>query len=437
MRRRGRWLVAAVAVLLCAGLLGGAVWTDVHARTRTRNEKAALASAEAHLAALRQQVKGLLSVQAETTSSRNKLESSIQVTAGQLWNLTVSLNGAKATAFVQGAAIGTLQTCLGGIQNAVAALHDGNNTQATQDISAVADACTQLEGGISSGLAYPYNFPDPDVRLFGSTYYAYSTNSVSGSIQIIDSTDLTHWNALGDALQQLPSWASAFYTWHPSVAFIGGKYDLYYAVDPTGSKTDCISVATSSSPSGPFVDSSSGPLQCQPTLGGSIDPNAFIDTNGAVYLLWKSGATGNARLWVQQLDPSGTMFAAGTNPVALLTPDQAWEGGNIEAPDLVAAGGRYLLFYSGNDWDSANYAEGVATCAGPLGPCSDLSPSPILASGNGVSGPGAASVFADRNGNFWIAFDGWDPTAVGGSNNRSLYLRTLDLSGLPSPGAPA
>jgi beta-xylosidase len=109
----------------------------------------------------------------------------------------------------------------------------------------------------------------------------------------------------------------------------------------------------------------------------------------------------------------------------------------VEAPDLVLANGRYLLFYSGNDWNTANYAVGVAQCAGPIGPCSDASPNPILSSGTDTKGPGGESVFADANGNFWIAFHAWIPGAVGFPNSRDLYLRALNLSGaLPSVAAP-
>ena len=95
---------------------------------------------------------------------------------------------------------------------------------------------------------------------------------------------------------------------------------------------------------------------------------------------------------------------------------------------MVTTGGHYYLFFSGNDWDSANYAVGVAICIGPLGPCSDASPSPILSSGPGVAGPGGESVFADTSGNFWIAFHAWVPGAVGFPNSRDLYLRRLTFS---------
>ena len=96
---------------------------------------------------------------------------------------------------------------------------------------------------------------------------------------------------------------------------------------------------------------------------------------------------------------------------------------------MVAVNGRYLLFYSGNDWGTANYAVGVAICAAPLGPCTDASQTPILSSGNGMAGPGGESVFQDAQGNSWIAFAAWNPGAVGFPNNRGLYIRSLTMSG--------
>ncbi len=433
---RLRRLFVLVVVAACLATLVVAAWSDVDAHTRTRNERATLTRAESQLTRLRRQVAATAAVKTSTTSKRDELAEFIQVTLGRLWDTNSTLNQAKIAAYLQGVDVNTLETCLGGIQNALNALKAGNNLAATADISAVSGPCSQLQGGFSSGLVYPFDFADPSVMRVGSTYYAYATNSVGGNIQIIESTNLTHWTAVGSALPHLPTWAIPNYTWAPSVAYIGGKYDLYYAVDPTGSSSECISVATSGSPQGPFVDSSSAPLECAPSLGGAIDPDAFVDGSGSAYLLWKTGAAGSAKIWAQQLDPSGTTFATGSNPVALLAPDQSWEGGNVEAPDLVEAQGRYLLFFSGNDWSSADYAVGVATCAGPLGPCGDAASGPILSSGSGMSGPGSESVFADANGDTWMAFDAWNPGAVGGSNGRSLYIRSVSLSGVPSVGGP-
>jgi beta-xylosidase len=196
-------------------------------------------------------------------------------------------------------------------------------------------------------------------------------------------------------------------------------------------------VATASQPVGPFVDSSTVPLECQKSLGGSIDPISFTDVSGTPYLVWKSGGPGTSTIWSEQLDPTGTVMAAGSTPTKLLVPDQPWENGTVEAPDMVYSAGHYLLFFSGNDWNGANYAVGIATCAGPLGPCNDFSPKPILASGPGVAGPGGESVFTDAAGTYWIAFHAWVPGAVGFPNSRDLYLRRLTLTGpVPVVAAP-
>jgi beta-xylosidase len=177
------------------------------------------------------------------------------------------------------------------------------------------------------------------------------------------------------------------------------------------------------------VDRSTAPLECQPALGGSIDPSSFIDTDGNLYLLWKSGGPGSSKIWSEQLDPTGTAFAAGATPTTLLVPTQTWEAGTVEAPDMVTAGGRYFLFFSGNNWDTSNYGVGVATCSGPLGPCNGSSPTGILSSGHGVAGPGGESVFATATGAYWIAFHAWVPGAVGFPNSRDLYVRRLTMSG--------
>lgn len=436
-RAHRRRLAAAAVVALCTLVLAVAIWVDVQARTRTRTEVATLAGADSQLITLQRDVIAAAQANGAQTTRRDELTLSMAMTLEQLAGTNAELSTSKQNAYLQGVSISTLQTCFGGIHNALTAIKSGDNTAAARDVDAVSGPCTQLAGGTSTGLVYPFDFPDPDVILSGTTYYAYATNSVAGNIQIIESTDLAHWTALGNALPKLPSWASADFTWAPSVALIGGTYHLYYAVDPTGSTDECISVATAGQPQGPFSDTSSAPLECQNALGGSIDPSVFVAADGTPYLQWKSGGPGSSMIWSQQLAPSGTAFAPASSPTVLLTPDQPWEAGTVEAPDLVEAGGHYDLFFSGNDWNSADYAVGVATCSGPLGPCADASPTPILAAGNGVSGPGGESVFADTSGSFWIAFDAWVPGAVGSPNSRGLYLRRIDLSrSVPAVGGP-
>ena len=433
-KRRWRAVPVVAVVLMALGTLAVAVRTDVGAHARDRQERTNLATARRKLAASRLTLKEITHVKAVATNHRNDLQVSLTSTLGQLSATDKTLSTTDAFAFLQGVSIGTLQTCLGGIQNSYQQIDAHNNTQAANDISSVSSACLTLAGGTSSGLVYPFDFPDPAVLRVGSTYYAYATNSVGGTIQMIQSNDLAHWSAVGSALLKLPSWATPNGTWSPAVIRLGGTFLLYYAaIEPSlEGVNECISVATATHPQGPFLDSSTTPLVCQPALDGSIDPSPLMDSGGGIFLQWKSnGGAGPTTIWSEQLTASGLAMAPNTTPVQLLVPDETWQGGMIEAPDLVETYGHYLLFYSGNYWGSSNYGVGYATCSGPLGPCNDASPQPILSSGTGVSGPGGASVFTDSSGSYWIAFAAWTPGQVGYPQSREFYLRRLSLSGAP------
>jgi len=432
VKRHWRAVVTTLVLLMALGTLAVAIQTDVGAHARDRQEHTDLSAARRTLAASRLTLEKTTYVKALATNHRNDLQASVTATLGQLATTENTLSTTDAFAFLQGVSINTLQTCLGGIRASYQQIGVHNNAQAASDISSVSSACLTLAGSTSTGLVYPFDFPDPDVLRVGGTYFAYATNSVGGNIQIIQSGDLTHWSAVGNALPTLPSWAAPNGTWSPAVVQLGGTFLLYYAaIEPSfEGNYECISVATATRPQGPFIDSSTAPMECQPALDGSIDPSPLVDSGGGLFLEWKSnGGAGPTTIWSEQLAASGLTMAPNTTPVQLLAPDEGWQGGMIEAPDLVETGGRYLLFYSGNYWGSSNYGEGFATCAGPLGPCTDASAQPILSSGTGVSGPGGASIFTDSSGSTRIAFAAWTPGQVGYPHSREFYLRRLNLSG--------
>jgi hypothetical protein len=428
-------LLTSALTLVLIGVLVAALVTDLDAHARTRQERRTLALTRQKLATARFNVAATRYAAGLARGHLLGLQHAVTAALAQLATTDQTLAATNKSAYIQGVDIGTLHTCLGGVQAALQQIRGHDNAAATGDISAVSSACLTLEGGQNGGPAYPFDFPDPFVLRVGATYFAYATNSAEGNIQIIASTDLSQWSAVGNALPKLPGWAAPNATWAPSVRQIGGTFVLYYSavVAGAGGGEQCISAATSSRPQGPFVDSSTAPLVCQASLGGSIDPSPFADANGTPYLVWKSngGAGQPALIWSEQLNPAGTGFAAAA-PTELLAPDQSWQGGVIEAPDLVLQGGHYLLFYSGNNWNSANYAVGVATCLGPIGPCTEPLTQPILASGPTMAGPGGATVFTDAAGTWWMAFDAWLPGQVGYPHSRALYLRRLTLSG----GAP-
>ncbi len=260
------------------------------------------------------------------------------------------------------------------------------------------------------------------------TYYAYGTNSTAGNIQIMESTDLLNWKKAGDALPTLASWATPDATWAPAVIHLKNSYLLYYTAASSGSRVQCLSVAKAKRPQGPFTDSSTTPLECQAALGGSIDPDPYLDATGHPYLTWKSNGGGGqpSTIWAQALDNQGTALK-GSGPTVLLRPSQSWEASVVEAPSMVAVDGGYDLFYSANNWDTSRYAVGVAHCTGVLGPCTKPLSGPLYASQSNLEGPGGASVFTDGQGNLQMAFQAWLPGAVGYPHPRLLFIRQLDI----------
>src|ERR671922_790203 len=119
------------------------------------------------------------------------------------------------------------------------------------------------------------DFPDPDILDAGGTYYAFGTNAAGLNVQVARSLDLVSWTGAGDALPVLPAWARAGRTWAPDVSETMNGFVLYFTARHAASGRQCIGVATSASPGGPFL-AASAPLVCQLELGGLIDPAAFV-----------------------------------------------------------------------------------------------------------------------------------------------------------------
>jgi beta-xylosidase len=118
----------------------------------------------------------------------------------------------------------------------------------------------------------------------------------------------------------------------------------------------------------------------------------------------------------------------------MLTADQSWELGIVEAPTMLAAtDGRFYLFYSGNDWETANYAISYAVCTSPLGPCVKPRQTPWLTSSPTAQGPGSPSVFTDDHGATWLALHSWVGGKVGYPQGaRNLFVvRFAIVNGVP------
>lgn len=260
--------------------------------------------------------------------------------------------------------------------------------------------------------------PDPSILVVGHTYYSFTTDSGVNNVPVYESTDLVHWQLVGDAMPVLPSWAEVGLSWSPSVTFApGGGYRLFYDAYNGGSGMECIGRATAASPLGPFVDTSSTPFLCQPDFGGSIDASVFHQDGGDV-LVWKSDRI--AGIWAQSLG-SDDARVVGVRHL-LLTPSASWEGGVIEGPAMLQIGSTITLWFSAGAWSGSSYSIGMVRCDSPLGPCDAKSAVQELKSRRALIGPGGPTFF-DRHGTAEMAFSAW----VG--NGREMYLASVGSDG--------
>jgi beta-xylosidase len=241
-----------------------------------------------------------------------------------------------------------------------------------------------------------------------------------------------------DGMPVLAPWVKPGFTWAPEVMQVGARWLLYYTANHRKKDVQCIGLAVADNPRGPFRDSAEAPLVCQFDLGGTIDANPFRDSDGKLYLYYKSDGNrvgkGTA-IWGQRLSPDG-MSVTG-EPVALIKDDEAWEMKLVEAPAMLRSTAGYQLFYSAAyyGWDPKDrlspYATGYAGCTGPLGPCADAPENPILFSfrdkeAGCLSGPGHPSIF-QAGGRSLIAFHAWAATSAcrKAKDERWLYIAPL------------
>jgi beta-xylosidase len=255
--------------------------------------------------------------------------------------------------------------------------------------------------------------PDPAVLKVGNTWYAYSTQVLFVKVPVRTSTDLVSWSDPAEALPDLPSWAKFGSNWAPSVVDVGdGSFVMWYAARDASSDRQCVSRAVATDPAGPFVDELGAAPVCQLSLGGSIDPHVFTDTDGTRWLYWKSdeNALGKpAHLWVAKLSSDATTVTG--SPVRILAQSASWESPTIEQPCVTRVGDRFYLFYSGGWWDSADYGIGFAIGSSPTGPFDKVTTTKAwLASSADARGPGALDVFEGPNGARWAAYHAWGAT---------------------------
>jgi arabinan endo-1,5-alpha-L-arabinosidase len=279
------------------------------------------------------------------------------------------------------------------------------------------------------------DFPDPSIfRASDGWYYAYGTKHdksiTSSNVQAARSRDLIRWEMLPDVMPSKPVWAkNTLDFWAPQVIESKGTFYLYFSTSPDSNMGMAIGVATSQSPTGPFIDSGQA-LVSAPGFA-AIDPHAFNDPiSGKHYLYWGSG---HEPIKVRELAPDWIHFAPDSHAIEVIaTCDQTPGEKLIEGAYVIYRNGFYYLFYSGdNCWQSSTYAVMVARSKSPTGPFEKMAQvenkpnSIILQYSNTWHAPGQNSVISDASGQDWLfyhAVDSKNPYLPGTNTHRRPML---------------
>ena len=316
---------------------------------------------------------------------------------------------------------------------------------------------TLIGGILGAKTFYNGDFADPFVVATPGSLYVYATSfkGQDGQANVpvlgIGLTKGTYTGRyLGDAMPTVPKWTTPGYQWAPAVwSRPDGTYVLYYSTPATISlgclgtqkpygcvhtvngnwtAAACISRATSTSPTGPFVDNSSAPFVCPVSQGGAIDPSIYVE-NGTPWLLWKADGDCCGQptvIYSQRLSPDGLSTAGPAVPI--LSATQPWEGGLVEGPSMVEAGGTHWLFYSANDWGTPDYSIGAAKCASVTGPCTKPLDHAWLDSADTKEerdvAPGGAEFFS-YGGLVWIVHHALVAGQTGNASERRLFITLM------------
>ena len=290
--------------------------------------------------------------------------------------------------------------------------------------------------------------PDPFVLDNGGTHNDYWAFATGNLFPVLHSSDLVHWSPQRPALSSRPAWVTKASDWHPWAPSVlqtsqacpgttsSSCYVMYYVGLSAALNANCIGVATSPTPGGPYRDqgplgldpstttgsSSAPPIGCQDTGGkGNIDPSPFIDPSGQAYLYVSTDRTCNGSSCT--LKPTISVIpladdlrhAAGTR-VPLFSGDAGtWEAAGVgvptvEGPAMALHDGVYYLFYSGGSWRGA-YGTGYATSTSPTGPFTKASTNPLLAMTPSVRTPGGGDVLVTGpHQRQWLVYAGRDTT---------------------------
>jgi type 1 glutamine amidotransferase len=288
-------------------------------------------------------------------------------------------------------------------------------------------------------------FHDPSTILKeGDQYWLFSTGT---GVLAFHSTNFQDWEPAAPVFENLPEWHQEIvpghrgHLWAPDIIKIGNRYFLFYSVSSWGKNESAIGLATTTvlDPAHPDHrwEDQGVVIQSQKTDDfNAIDPAAFLDDDGRLWLAFGSFWTG---IKLIELDPdSGKRIASDSQIHSLAHND------SIEAPCITKQGDDYYLFVN---WGAccrgvnSTYEIRVGRSPNITGPYLDKNGKDLLEAGGTLVlssegdfiGPGHAAFLNDQD-QLWLSCHFYD----GARNGRAaLHLRPMAWSddGWPVPQA--
>lgn len=296
-------------------------------------------------------------------------------------------------------------------------------------------------------LADPTVIKDPNSEYFyafGTEDYWY-TDGKNHVVPIVKSKDLVNWTYVKDAFGRRPVWKTEGGIWAPDIAYVNGKYHLYYAYSTWGDRDPGIGLAIADHPEKTFYDQGKLFLSSDVNIRNSIDP-FYMEADGKKYLFWGSYNNSAAQTqwgtWAIELSDDGKSIKDMNTMVKIAASD-------FEGVMIHKHGSHYYFFGSRGgccDGAASTYRMLVGRSASITGPYLDKAGVDI-AKNNGAGtlvlnknnlyvGPGHCSrIITDKEGTDWILYHAMNinNAIINGVNQRALMLDKVnwDADGWP------
>jgi len=164
---------------------------------------------------------------------------------------------------------------------------------------------------------------DPSVIFANNQYYAFGSH-----LSVAKSPDLMRWsrvaegvnpsnsmfNNVNSELSEALTWAQTNTLWAPDVAYVNGRYLMYYNACKGDSPVSALGIASASRIEGPYTDnglilrsgmwgqiSEDGTVYNGQTHPNAVDPSVFYDNSNRLWMIYGSYSGG---IFIMQLNAS-------------------------------------------------------------------------------------------------------------------------------------